>query len=173
MKKIVTVLALAATMVTCPVAASATPTVPTCDIAGYLATELPKLGENPANWTIIQLDLGPGFVGEASLDYKTPVAQISPTVATHCDRLPSAVMHEHLHLEQARFFAPNDAVKAYRGNVEIVADCASLYAGSTYHPYVDRAPAGTCSTPNIDGPARGLLRFSNDRINATLLSDRM
>lgn len=79
------------------------------------------------------------------------VSQLVP-----CDTVGDVVRHEHMHEQQIREFGSIEFAAEilnqgrHPGQVdrlELTADCASMLAGSRYHPYVDQA--GGCSDRDL------------------------
>ncbi|OXM73100.1 MULTISPECIES: hypothetical protein [Amycolatopsis] len=132
-----------------PPAASQTPGAPRCTWATEYNRTLDELGEDRALWRVGDVpDTG---WGEAS-DEGAVVDALVP-----CRYVADVVRHEHMHLQQVRQFGSGRFAAFVLGadRIEIVADCASLLAGSRYTPYVDSA--GGCSERDLRD-ARQLLR---------------
>ncbi|MEU0467226.1 hypothetical protein ABZ215_24765 [Amycolatopsis sp. NPDC006131] len=137
---------------TSPVSAPADAAAPPkqCAWATEYNRTLDELGENRALWRVGDVpDTG---WGEAS-DAGAVVDALVP-----CRYVADVVRHEHMHLQQVRQFGSGRFAAFVLGadRIEIVADCASLLAGSRYTPYVDLA--GGCSERDLRDARQLLLK---------------
>ena len=131
---------------------------PPCTWATEYNRTLDELGENRAQWRAT--DPPGGFWGTGGDDG----AVVSPLIP--CRYVADVVRHEHMHLQQVRQFGSLGFAQFVLGadRLEIVADCASMLAGSRYTPYVELA--GGC-TPRDLTDARQLLRDHGTSLGAS------
>ncbi|WP_007025174.1 hypothetical protein [Saccharomonospora iraqiensis] len=81
-----------------------------------------------------------------------PLLVILNRDAIDCDEVRDVVLHEWIHLQQARTHNTWDAVQAAYGGqqqAEIVADCGARLLGSELTPYLDEAGRG-CTAAELD-----------------------
>lgn len=127
---------------------------PVCDWNTEYYRTLTELGENETDWRIVPLDRGRG--GQALMDQGR--VEIDPAV--DCADLPSIVIHEWVHLQQARVYGSQHAAVTHYGSVELLevaADCGALLLGATYTPYLPY-PA-RCPSAGLTRNARFLIAY--------------
>lgn len=129
---------------------------PECSWTGEYARTIAQLHENPALFHVLARTQVSGQVGNPALG-SADTDDVSIASDTPCRLVSSVLRHQHMHLQQYRLWGGLDGARlVYHDRLEIVADCASMLAGSRYTPYVDKAGGSTAEDIT---DARSLLRL--------------